>query len=422
MTKRRPVDAFLLLVVGLLVAIGAVMVFSASSVDGITQFHDAAYFLKREILWIAIGGAAALVGLNMDYCRLRAAAPWIFGVAVALLGLVLVPHLGSMEGGAQRWFAFKSFSFEPSEFAKLAVVVMLARIFADREDGALSFGRAGFPALLCVGICFVLVMREPDFGTASLFVITAAVMLFVAGAKWQHLFIGLVAAVPTLLLFVYSSAYRRDRFTAFLHPWNDPTDTGYHIIQSLYALGSGGWLGLGLGESRQKFGYLPEQYTDFIYAIIGEELGFIGAAIVLALFLLLLYRGIRIAMNADDRFGVYLAVGITASIVLQALVNIGVAGHRRAAALHLLWRHVARHQHVRRRRARRHLARSIASGSGRRHPIARGKRCEYCSPAAAPAVICTPCCHSPERSPARPLTQASANRARPCRRSSSHSI
>jgi cell division protein FtsW len=324
MTKRRPVDAFLLLVVGLLVAIGAVMVFSASSVDGITQFHDAAYFLKRELLWIAIGGAAALVGLNMDYCRLRAAAPWIFGVAVALLGLVLVPHLGSMEGGAQRWFAFKSFSFEPSEFAKLAVVVMLARIFADREDGALSFGRAGFPALLCVGICFVLVMREPDFGTASLFVITAAVMLFVAGAKWQHLFIGLVAAVPTLLLFVYSSAYRRDRFTAFLHPWNDPTDTGYHIIQSLYALGSGGWLGLGLGESRQKFGYLPEQYTDFIYAIIGEELGFIGAAIVLALFLLLLYRGIRIAMNADDRFGVYLAVGITASIVLQALVNIGV--------------------------------------------------------------------------------------------------
>ena len=194
MSKRRPVDAVLLLVVGLLVAIGAVMVFSASSVDGVTQFHDAAYFLKRELLWIVLGGAAAWFGFSVDYCRLRSAAPWLFGAAVILLGLVLVPHLGSMEGGAQRWFAFKSFSFEPSEFAKLAVVVMLARIFADREDGALSFAKAGFPALLCVGICFVLVMREPDFGTASLFVITSGVMLFVAGAKWQHLTIGAIAA------------------------------------------------------------------------------------------------------------------------------------------------------------------------------------------------------------------------------------
>lgn len=324
MKKQKPADVFLLLTVGALVAIGAVMVFSASSVDGVTQFHDAAYFLKRELLWIAVGSCALWFGLRVDYCRLRAAAPWIFGLSVALLGLVLVPHLGSMEGGAQRWFEFKSFSFEPSEFAKLAVVIMLARIFADREDGALSFARAGFPALLCVGVCFVLVMREPDFGTASLFVISAGVMLFVAGARWQHLVISAVVAVPTLLLFVFSSPYRRDRFTSFLHPWNDPSNTGYHIIQSLYALGSGGWFGLGLGESRQKFGYLPEQYTDFIYAIIGEELGFIGAAIVLALFLALAYRGVRIAMEADDRFGYYLAVGLTASIVVQALMNIGV--------------------------------------------------------------------------------------------------
>jgi cell division protein FtsW len=324
MTDRRPADTFLLLIVGGLVAIGAVMVFSASSVDGVTEFHDAAYFLKRELAWIVLGGGAALFGLRMDYGRLRTAAPWLFGIAVGLLGLVLVPHLGAMEGGAQRWFEFKSYSFEPSEFAKFAVVVMLARIFADREDGALSFARAGFPALLCVGVCFVLVMREPDFGTASLFVMSAALMMFVAGAKLQHLAVGALVAVPTLLLFVYSSAYRRDRFTAFLHPWNDPQGTGYHIIQSLYALGSGGWFGLGLGQSRQKFGYLPEQYTDFIYAIIGEELGFIGAAVVLALFLLLAYRGVRIAMKADDRFGYYLAIGLTGSIVVQALINIGV--------------------------------------------------------------------------------------------------
>jgi cell division protein FtsW len=324
MMQRRPADPWLLAVVGALVAIGAVMVFSASSVDGMTEFHDPAYFLKRDLLWLALGGAAAWVGMKMDYGSLRKAAPWLFGIAIALLALVLVPGIGAMEGGAQRWFAFKSFSFEPSEFAKLAVVIMLAKIFADREDGALSFGRAGFPALICVGICFGLVIREPDFGTASLFVITATVMLYVAGAKITHLLTMMAVGIPTLLLFVYSSPYRRDRFTAFLHPWNDPQGLGYHIIQSLLALGSGGWHGLGLGESRQKFGYLPEQYTDFIYAIIGEELGFIGAAIVLALFLALAYRGVRIAMKSDDRFGYYLAIGITASIVLQALVNIGV--------------------------------------------------------------------------------------------------
>jgi cell division protein FtsW len=322
--RRRP-DSVLLLVVGLLAAIGAVMVFSASSAVAYTAYHDPAYFLKRELLWLAVGGIALWLGLRMDYARLRGAAPWLFGIAVLLLAAVLLPHVGSMEGGARRWFSYRSFSFEPSELANIALIIFLAKLFADREDGARSFRRAGAPALFAVGLCFMLVMRQPDLGTASLFVATAFVMMFVAGARLRDLMVEFAVALPALAAFVFSSPYRRDRFTAFLHPWKDPQGTGYHIIQSLYALGSGGWFGVGLGESRQKFGYLPEQYTDFIFSIIGEELGYIGAAVVVGLFIALAYRGMRIATESDDRFGFYLATGITAWLVLQAFVNIGVA-------------------------------------------------------------------------------------------------
>jgi cell division protein FtsW len=325
MTGRRAPDSILFIIVGALTAIGAVMVYSASSAIAYTGYHDPAYFLKREIAWIAVGVVAAWCGANMDYAKLKTAAPWLFGFAAALLGVVLLPHVGTMEGGAQRWFSYGPVSFEPSEFAKIALVIFLARLFADREDGARSFSRAGAPALFAVGVCFALVLREPDLGTASLFVITAFVIMFVAGAQPKQLFLELAVAIPAIAAFIFSSAYRRDRVFAFLHPWKDPQGTGYHIIQSLFALGSGGVFGAGLGQSHQKFGYLPEPYTDFIFSIIGEELGFVGAAAVLLLFLALAYRGMRIAAKADDRFGFYLATGITASLVLQAFVNIGVA-------------------------------------------------------------------------------------------------
>jgi cell division protein FtsW len=324
MSGRRAPDATLIVVVALLAAYGAIMIFSASSAVAYTSYRDPAYFLKREIAWLVVGIGAALLGARMDYAKLRAAAPWLYVLAVALLLAVLFPRFGTMEGGAQRWFSLGSISFEPSEFAKLALVILLAKMFADREDGARSFRHAGAPALFAVGICFGLVVKQPDLGTASLFVMTAFVVMFVAGARFRHLLLELAIAIPAMAAFIFASAYRRDRFTAFMHPWKDPQGTGYHIIQSLYALGSGGFWGVGLGHSRQKFGYLPEQYTDFIFSIIGEELGFIGAAAVVLLFLTLAYRGIHIAARADDRFGFYLATGITASLVLQAFVNIGV--------------------------------------------------------------------------------------------------
>lgn len=324
MSGRRPPDVSLLVAAGLLTGLGAVMVFSASAAAAYTHYHDATYFLKRELIWVAVGVCALALGANLDYRKLQPAAPWIFGCAVVLLALVLLPHFGAVRGGARRWFEFGFFSFEPSELAKLGLVMLLAWLFAVRPDGARSFSKAGFPALLGVAICFALVLREPDLGTAALFLLTAYVMLFVAGARLAHLLVGATVALPVMLIFIYSSSYRRDRFMAFLDPWRDPQRTGYHIIHSLYALGSGGLWGLGLGQSRLKFGYLPEQHTDFIFSIIGEELGFVGAAAVVALFLFLAYRGVRAAIRAQDRFGFYLAVGITASIVSQALVNVAV--------------------------------------------------------------------------------------------------
>ena len=322
--KRQAPDAVLLAVTALLTATGIVMVFSASSAVAYTQYHDPTYYLKRELLWAVVGAGALVLGLRLDYTKLRAVAPWLLGLAIVLLAAVLVPSLGSVEGGARRWLSLGVLTFEPSEFAKLALVLFLARLFSARPEGAASFAHAGFPAIFWVGVCFALVMRQPDLGTASLYVLTAFVLLFAAGARLTHLAIEAAVAVPALLGFIYASPYRRERFLAFLHPWKDPQGTGYHIIQSLYALGSGGLFGLGLGQSRQKFGYLPAQHTDFIFSIIGEELGFVGAAAVLVLFLVFAYRGVRIAMRADDRFGFYLAIGLTASITLQALINIGV--------------------------------------------------------------------------------------------------
>jgi cell division protein FtsW len=321
--RSRP-DVALLVVTGLLLGVGIVMVFSASSAIAYTQFHDATYYLKRELLSAALGVAALLLGMRLDYTKLRPGAGWLFVLSLALLALVLVPRFGLIEGGARRWLGVGPLTFEPSEFAKLALVLFLANVFSRRAEGAASFVRAGFPAFAAAGACFALVMRQPDLGTASLYLLTAFVMLFAAGAPLLQLALEAAIALPAIVAFIYSSTYRRDRFLAFLNPWKDPQGTGYHIIQSLYALGSGGLIGLGLGQSRQKFGYLPAQHTDFIFSIIGEELGFVGAAALVLLFLVFAYRGIAIALRAQDRFGFYLAIGVTTSIALEAAINVAV--------------------------------------------------------------------------------------------------
>ncbi len=308
-----------------LAGIGVVMVYSASAIVAADRFGDPAFFLKRQALWVVLGTAALFVATRIHYARYRRFTPLLLGCAIASLLLVLLPGVGRVAGGARRWIPFGGpLAFQPAESAKLVLVLYLANFLANRGIKINEFRAGVVPPLLVTAVTFGLILLEPDLGTALLISAVTAVMLFMAGARVMHL-IGLgLASVPVVALAVLGEEYRRQRILAFLNPWADPQGSGFHIIQSLLALGSGGILGVGLGGSRQKFFYLPERHTDFIFAILGEELGLIGTAAVVGLFGVLAYRGYRVARHAPDHYGSLLAGGITTMIVLQAIINIGV--------------------------------------------------------------------------------------------------
>ncbi|HEY6327401.1 MAG TPA: putative lipid II flippase FtsW [Candidatus Cybelea sp.] len=319
-----PLDTALFTAVAALVGIGLVMVFSASSATAYAEHGDIAYYLKRQLVWLAVGLAGAYAVYRTEYHRLRALAPYLLLAAFIGLGLVFVPHVGLGVNGGRRWIGAAGISVEPSEFAKLALVIYLSAVLSARGERITSLVRGLVPLCVPVALMAVLVLKEPDMGTASLVVFTAFTLFFAAGARVVHLAAVTLATVPFAALTVLASPYRRARIFAFVDPWKDPLNTGFHIVQSLLALGSGGLFGVGLGASRAKFFYLPEQYTDFIFSVLGEELGLIGTLAVIALFITLAYRAIRIALAAPDRFGFFLAVGCAAMITIQAFVNIGV--------------------------------------------------------------------------------------------------
>ncbi|MDQ6823293.1 MAG: putative lipid II flippase FtsW [Candidatus Eremiobacteraeota bacterium] len=319
-----PPDTWLFAAIASLVAIGLVMVFSASSATAYADHHDTAFYLKRQFLWLAIGLGFAYVAYRIDYRKLKPLAPYILFFSILSLIAVLVPHVGFIVNGARRWIGAGSVSFQPSEFAKLALVIYLAAALSVRGDRIASLVKGLFPLCVPVAIMAVLVLKEPDMGTASLLVMAAFAMFFAAGARIEHLALIFLATVPPLVATILASPYKRARIFAFVNPWKDAQNTGFHIVQSLLALGSGGLFGVGLGQSRAKFFYLPEQYTDFIFSVLGEELGLIGAVVVIVLFVVFAYRSIRIAIAAPDRFGFFLASGCAALIVIQAFINIGV--------------------------------------------------------------------------------------------------
>ena len=319
-----PPDAVLFAVVATLVGIGLVMVFSASSATAYAEHGDIAYYVKRQLIWLAVGLTAAFFVYRMDLAQLKRAAPVLLLAAIAGLLLVFVPHVGLGVNGGRRWIGFSSLSFQPSEFAKLALVIYLSAMLSARGERITSLARGLFPLCVPVLLMAVLVLKEPDMGTASLLVFVAFTMFFAAGARVFHLAAILAVTAPIAAISVVASPYRRARIFAFLDPWKDPQNTGFHIVQSLLALGSGGLFGMGLGASRAKFFYLPEQYTDFIFSVLGEELGLIGALAVVALFVTLAYRAVRVAIASPDRFGFFVACGCAAMIVIQAFINIGV--------------------------------------------------------------------------------------------------
>ncbi len=319
-----PPDTLLFAAVASLVAIGLVMIFSASSAQAYADHHDTAYYLKHQLVYLIVGLALAYAAYRIDYRKLKAVAPYALLLCIAGLVAVLVPHLGVAVNGARRWIGAGFVSLQPSEFAKLGLVLYLAAALSSRSERITSLSKGLFPLCIPVVIIAMAILMEPDMGTASLIVFTAFAMFFAAGARVEHLALILFVTVPPVVLTILTSPYKRARIFAFIDPWRDPQNTGFHIVQSLLALGSGGFFGVGLGESRAKFFYLPEQYTDFIFSVLGEELGLVGTLGVIVLFIVFAYRGIRIAIAAPDRFGFFLASGCTAMIAIQAFVNIGV--------------------------------------------------------------------------------------------------
>jgi cell division protein FtsW len=317
-------DHWIFATVGALVAIGLVMVFSASSATAYAEFHDTAYYLKRQLIWLAIGAVFAYGAYRIDYTKLKRISPALVGITFVLLLLTLVPHVGLQTGGARRWLGLSAISFQPSELAKLTLVLFLAAKLSTIGQDVRSLVRGVAPALLVAALLAVPILAEPDMGTASLVVFTAFGMLFCAGARIEHLTVALLVLVPPVILTVGNSAYKRARVLAFIDPWKDAQNTGFHIVQSLLALGSGGIFGLGLGASRQKFFYLPEAHTDFIFAVVGEELGMLGTFAVLALFAAFAVRAFMLAQRCSDKFGYFLIVGCALLIVIQAFINIGV--------------------------------------------------------------------------------------------------
>ena len=322
-TRNAPDLWMIVSTLGIL-AIGVVMVYSASAVAAFHDYGDKFYYVKRQMLFAAIGVAAMFATMNVDYGRLRRWAPAGLIVCFALLLIVLIPGIGVVRGGARSWLGIGSFGIQPSEFMKLAMILYLARFLSERQQLMTSFTRGLLPPLAILGTAFGLIMLQPDLGTGAVMIGASLLVIYVAGAKVKHLAgLGLLG-VAGLVGLIAAAPYRLQRITAFLDPWKDPLGAGYQSIQSLYAIGPGGLVGLGLGMSRQKYNYLPEPQTDFIFSILAEELGFIGGTLLLLLFLLLIWRGLRTAMTITDPFGSFLAAGIVGIIATQVLMNVGV--------------------------------------------------------------------------------------------------
>jgi cell division protein FtsW len=324
MPRKLSPDVWLFGVVLALVLLGVVMVYSASAIIAADRFGDPFFFLKKQLFWALLGGGLLWAALRLDYRRLERLVVPLLIVSIALLVLVLLPPFGQAINGTRRWFRIGPLSFQPVELAKFALVLYLASFLTRRAEAMRSFWQGLFPILLVAGTMALLTFVQPDLGNSLALVVLTLVLAYLAGAPVKHMAWVAGAALPLVTLAVALKPYRWRRMVAFVNPWDDPQGSGFQIIQSFLALGSGGLTGRGLGGSKQKLFYLPEPYTDFIFAIVGEELGLIGAVCVLALFAVLIWRGLRVGLRAPDPFGSYLALGLTVMLATQTLVNLGV--------------------------------------------------------------------------------------------------
>ena len=320
-TKKKIDYSFMIMVLALL-CYGLIMVFSASSATAHYQYDDAYYFIKRQFAWALIGLAIMFIVSRISYKTIYKYSLHLMIISIVLLILVL--FIGTTVNGAKRWLGFGAFSFQPSEIAKFAIIVFLARSVTANRDALKKFSSGFLPYIFITGLLAGLVFLEPHLSGAIVIVAAGFIILYAAGAKIAHF---LAIGIPTIGLAIaamLSSAYRLERVTTFFDPFKDSSDKGFQIVQSLYAIGSGGFFGLGLGQSRQKHLFLPEPQNDFIFSVICEELGFVGAALLVVLFVVLIWKGLKIASNAPDDFSRLLVTGIIGLIAVQVVINIAV--------------------------------------------------------------------------------------------------
>jgi cell division protein FtsW len=322
--KKRSNDFTLFLTVLILVVVGIIMVFSSSHYYALSKMNDSYHFLKRELMWAGLGMLGMFFTMNYDYWKYKKMAPHAYIFSLILLMLIFTP-LGKELNGARRWLGVGGFTIMPGEVAKICAIIFMAAILSRKPEKIKSFKNGVIPCGIIIGIYFGLIILQPNMSTAVTITMIIASMMFVAGMRWFHVMGMGISGFAFLTVMILIAPYRMKRLTSFLDPFADPQGSGYQVIQSLYALGSGGIFGVGLGKSIQKYLYIPEPQNDFIFAIIGEELGFIGCVTVILLFLLLIWRGVRIAINAPDLFSCLLASGITAMVAVQVIINIAVA-------------------------------------------------------------------------------------------------
>ncbi|HQP10515.1 MAG TPA: putative lipid II flippase FtsW [Candidatus Omnitrophota bacterium] len=321
----RDIRISIAVIVTLLISLGIIMIYSASGIYALQELGDKTYYLGRHILFLCIALLAALGTMAIDYRILKQAAKPLLIVAIVLLVLVLVPGIGRASFGARRWFKIGFFNFQPSEFAKLVILVYLADFLSRKQNKIRNFWEGFFPLIMVLCVLCALIVKQPDLGNSFLIAIMILIMMFVAGARILHLSCLALSGVPLLVFLVVSESYRLRRIIAFIDPWKDAQGVGFQLSQSQIALGSGGIFGVGLGQSVQKLFYLPAAHTDFILSIVGEELGLLGTLAVVILFSALIWQGARIVKRTTEPFGYFLAFGIVMLIGLQAVINIGVS-------------------------------------------------------------------------------------------------
>lgn len=309
----------------ILICIGVVMIYSSSSIYALERYKDSFFFVKRHLAFLIIGMALAFWVMSFDYRKLSSVAKPFFIISIFLLVLVLIPGIGREVSGAQRWFRFKFISFQPSELANLAVIIYTADFIARKQNYIRTFWKGFFPPMAVLGITALFILLQPDLGTTVSIGVVIFIMLFIAGVRVSYLISLLLSSLPVLYVLIFSVPYRRARIMAFLNPWLDPKGSGFQIIQSQIALGSGGIFGIGLGHSKQKLFYLPAAHTDYIFSIIGEEMGLVGTIGLIILFMLFIQQGVKIIKNAPDKFGYFLSLGLVLMFCLNAIINIGVS-------------------------------------------------------------------------------------------------